>query len=95
MHRILISSLKLFMVMILVVGGVIFSRVHSQEAAVHPGKIEREQKKKQKKAEKEYRRAKKDHVKMQSKETRSMMKRSKKQAKKKTPMKPPGGKKCK
>lgn len=66
-----------------------------QEAKVKQRKIEREQKRKEKKAEKQYRKAKKDHVKRQSKETKSMMKKSSKESKKNTPMKAPGGKKCK
>jgi hypothetical protein len=66
-----------------------------QEAKVNQRKIEREHKRKDKKAEKEYQQAKKDHKKKQSKETQSMMKKSLKQSKKNTPMKPPGGKKCK
>jgi hypothetical protein len=35
------------------------------------------------------------HKKNQSKETRAMMKKTKKESKKNTPMKAPGGKKCK
>jgi Tfp pilus assembly protein PilO len=68
---------------------------YPQEAKVNQKKIEREHKRKNKKAEKEYRQAKKNHQKKQSKETQSMMKKSLKQSKKNTPMKPPGGKKCK
>jgi hypothetical protein len=66
-----------------------------QEAKVNHKKIEREHKRKDKKAEKEYLQAKKNHQKNQSKETQSMMKKSLKQSKKNTPMKAPGGKKCK
>jgi hypothetical protein len=66
-----------------------------QEARVNQQKIEREHKRKDKKAEKEYSQAKKDHRKKQSKETQAMMKKSLKQSKKNTPMKAPGGKKCK
>lgn len=66
-----------------------------QESKVKQRKIEREQKRKSKQAEKFYRQAKKDHEKRQSKETKAMMKKSRKESKKNTPMKPPGGKKCK
>jgi len=66
-----------------------------QEAKVNQKKIEREHKRQGKQAEKEYLQAKKDHQKKQSKETQSMMKKSLKKSKKNTPVKPPGGKKCK
>jgi uncharacterized protein YdaU (DUF1376 family) len=75
--------------------GSFLSAIYPQEANVHQRKIEREHKRKAKKAEKEYNQAKKEHKKKQSKETQSMMKKSLKQSKKNTPVKPPGGKKCK
>ena len=69
--------------------------VSPQEKKVNQRKIDREQKQKEKKAEKQYEQAKKDHKKRQSKETQAMMKKSHRESKKNTPMKAPGGKKCK
>ena len=66
-----------------------------RELKANKRKTEREQKRRAKKAEKHYRQAIKEHEKRQSKETRVMMKKSRKESKKNTPMKPPGGKKCK
>lgn len=71
------------------------SPVFSQEAKVNKHKIEREQKKKAKKAQKDYEKAVKQHRKNQSKETRSMMNKADRDAKKKSPVKPAKGKKCK
>jgi type VI protein secretion system component VasK len=86
---------KFFMILIwMVIPSFLFS-FSPQEAKVNKRKIEREHERKEKKAAKEYNKAKKDHVKRQSKETQAMMKRSSKEAKKNTPMKAPGGKKCK
>ena len=58
-------------------------------------RIEKEHRKKEKQAEKQHKEAIKMHEKNQSKGTRAMMKKSKKESRKNTPMKPPGGKKCK
>ena len=66
-----------------------------QEARVNQSKIERNLKRKDKEAEKYYLQAKKNHQKIQSKETKAMMRKSRKQSKQNTPMRPPGGKKCK
>lgn len=68
---------------------------YPQEAKVNQRKIERTHKRKDKEAEKQHLQAKKNHQKIQSKETKAMMKQSRKQSKKNTPMRPPGGKKCK
>jgi hypothetical protein len=67
----------------------------SQETKVSKRKIERQQMKNQKKAQKEYDAAVKQHNKNQSKETRAMMKRAKKDSRKDMPVKPAKGKKCK
>jgi len=66
-----------------------------QEAKVNQRKVDREHHRKEKAAKKEYQDAIKMHEKNQSKETRAMMKKSKKENKKNTPMNMPGGKKCK
>ncbi len=57
-----------------------------QEARVNQKKIEREKKKREKAAMKDYRDALKRHHKNQSKETRTMMKHSRKEAQKNTPV---------
>jgi hypothetical protein len=57
-----------------------------QEARVNQKKIEREQKKKEKAAMKDYRDALKRHLKRQSKETKAMMRQSRKEAKKTMPV---------
>lgn len=69
--------------------------VSGQEAHVNKKKIEKQQKKKEKKAQKEYEKAVKQHNKNQSPETKAMMKKNKREAGKKTPVKPSKGKKCK
>ena len=86
---------RLFILVFSVMIGFSVSEGTAQEAKVSKRKIEREHRRKEKLAEKNYKKAKKDHVKMQSEGTQSMMKKSRKEAKKKTPMKAPGGKKCK
>ena len=68
---------------------------YPQEVKVNQRKVDREHQQKQLAAKKDYDKAIKMHQKNQSKETRAMMKRSKKANKKNTPMKMPGGKKCK
>ena len=93
MKRTIINKNRLLLFLILV-PHFLFG-FYPQEAKVNHQKIEREHKRNYKKAEKEYLQAKKNHQKKQSKETQSMMKQSLKQSKKNTPMKAPGGKKCK
>jgi hypothetical protein len=93
MKNIIIKKTKLFLLLILIMPFLV--AFYPQEAKVNQRKIEKEQKRKDKKAEKQYKQAKKDHKKRQSKETQSMMKKSLKESKKNTPMKAPGGKKCK
>jgi Flp pilus assembly protein TadB len=95
MKRTKINKKRFFLFLILVMIPPFLSALYPQEAKVNQRKIEKEHKRKDKKAEKEYNQAKKDHQKRQSKETQSMMKKSRKQSKKNTPMKAPGGKKCK
>jgi hypothetical protein len=58
-------------------------------------KMEKEKEKKDKEARKKYEQAIKQHEKNQSATTRSMMKESKKESPKNTPLKPSSGKKCK
>jgi hypothetical protein len=57
-----------------------------QEARVNQKKIEKEKKNREKAAMKDYRDALKRHHNNQSKETRTMMKHSRKEAKKNTPV---------
>ena len=66
-----------------------------QGVKVDQKKIEREHNNKEKAARKEHQKAIRMHEKNQSKETRAMMKRSKKESQGNTPMRPPGGKRCK
>lgn len=61
--------------------------VMPQEAKVNQRKIDREHKKKEKQAQEEYEKAIKRHRDMQSKETQQMMKQTKKESRKKTPLK--------
>ncbi|MCX6244784.1 MAG: hypothetical protein NTU98_08770 [Bacteroidetes bacterium] len=65
------------------------------ERSVSERKIEKERKKKEKKAQKEYDQAVKHHMDQQSKNTKAMMKESKKKTPKNTPLKPASGTKCK
>ena len=65
-----------------------FSSSVAQEQRVNHRKIEREREKKQKQAQKDYNQAVKRHKKMQSKETKASMKRSKREAVKLTPLRP-------
>jgi hypothetical protein len=74
---------------------IVFWAFQPQEAKVNQSKINKEHRKKDKIAKKQHEEAIKMHKKNQSKETRAMMKKSKKESKKNTPMKAPGGKKCK
>jgi len=85
---------KFFFLFLILIPSFLFA-LYPQEAKVNQRKIEKEHKRNDKKAGKEYNQAKKNHKKRQSKETQSMMKKSLKQSKKNTPMKAPGGKKCK
>ena len=73
----------------------LFAFYPPQEVKVNQRKVDREHQQKQLAAKKDYDKAIKMHQKNQSKETRAMMKRSKKANKKNTPIKMPGGKKCK
>jgi Flp pilus assembly protein TadB len=95
MRRPNINKKSFFLFLILILIPPFLFSLYPQETKVNHRKIEKEHKRKDKKAEKEYNKAKKDHQKRQSKETQSMMKKSRKQSKKNTPMKAPGGKKCK
>jgi hypothetical protein len=58
-------------------------------------KIEKEKERKDKEAQKKYEQAIKQHEKNQSAATRSMMKETRKESPKNTPIKPSSGKKCK
>ena len=58
-----------------------------QEAKVNQRKINAEREKKKKEAVKQYEKAVKQHYDNQSKETKAMMKRAKREAKKNTPIK--------
>lgn len=73
--------------LLIVVMSTFFSSVFPQEARVDQKKTTKEQSRKKKEADKKYRLDLKRHYKMQSKETRSMMKQSKKRAKRITPLK--------
>ena len=79
----------------MIVSAGLFYAFQPQEAKVNQAKINREQHKKDKIAEKQHQEAMKIHKQNQSKETRAMMKKTKQESKKNTPMKMPGGKKCK
>jgi hypothetical protein len=87
-HKVTVAAIVLFLLPL-------FCSSFPQETKVNQRKIDREHKKKEKAKQKEYEEAKKMHVKNQSKETRAMMKKARKDSKKNTPMKPPGSKKCK
>jgi Flp pilus assembly protein TadB len=89
----MINNKRIFLVLILILP--FLFAFYPQEAKVNQRKIEREHQRKAKEAEKNYLQAKEHHQKMQSKETKAMMKQSRKQSKKNTPIRPPGGKKCK
>jgi hypothetical protein len=58
----------------------------SQELPVNQRKIEREREKKRRQAQKEYQQAVNRHKKMQSPQTKSSMKKNKKEARKNTPI---------
>jgi hypothetical protein len=58
-----------------------------QEAKVNQKKIDRDRAKKEKEAQKDYEKAVKRHMDNQSKETKAMMKKAKKDSKKNTPLK--------
>ena len=58
-------------------------------------RIEKEQARKDKESKKQYDKAIKQHMKNQSAETRSMMKQTRKDSPKNTPLKPSSRKKCK
>jgi len=67
----------------------------SPERSASVRKTEKEKARKDKEARKEYDKAVRQHMKRQSDETRSMMKKTKKETTKNTPLKPTSGKKCK
>ncbi len=77
------------------------SASYPQESKVNQRKINRERQKKERQAQKEYEAAVKNHNKLQSKETKSMMKQAKKDSSKNTPVRKrnalnhPGNKTCK
>ena len=58
-----------------------------QDAKINQRKIDKEHRKKEKKALKEYENAVKHHRKIQSKETQQMMKQTQKESRKNTPLK--------
>ena len=58
-----------------------------QEAKIHQKKIDKERAKKEKEGQKQYEKAVKRHMDNQSKETKIMMKKARKEAKKNTPLK--------
>jgi hypothetical protein len=60
---------------------------HPQDAGAGQKKIDREKQKRQKEAQKDYNKALKEHHQRQSKETKSMMRQSRKDSKKNTPLK--------
>jgi len=67
----------------------------SQQKNISQRRIEKEQARKDKEAEKKYQEAVRLHEKNQSATTRSMMKETKKESPKNTPLKRSSGKKCK
>ena len=67
----------------------------SQEKDVNKRRIEKEKARKDKEARKKYEQAIMRHEKIQSAATRSMMKETKKESPKNTPLKRSSGKKCK
>ncbi len=73
-------------VLILCAGWPTTLEIRGQEARVNHRKIERERERKKKQALREYNDAVKRHNKMQSKTTRASMKKTKKEAKKVTPV---------
>ena len=67
----------------------------SQEKDVNKRRIEKEKERKDKESRKKYEQAILRHKKIQSAETRSMMKKTKQESPKNTPLKHSSGKKCK
>jgi hypothetical protein len=65
-----------------------------QEGGSGRRKAERERVKKERQADRKYQKDVKQHLNNQSKETKAMMKKSKRNSKKNTPVKPKSGKKC-
>ena len=61
--------------------------IYPQEAKVNQRKINAERAKKEKESKKQYEKAVKQHYDHQSKETKAMMKRAKRETKKNTPIK--------
>lgn len=82
----MVSKVKYF---ILILSAIfIVTTVQGQEAKVKHRRIERQQKKNDRKARKDYQLRVKRHYKGQSKETRGMMKSTYRKSKKATPVKP-------
>jgi hypothetical protein len=65
-----------------------------QERSTNPRKAERIRAKKEKEARRKYEKDVRMHMNNQSKETKSMMKKAKKDSRKNSPVKPSSGKKC-
>jgi hypothetical protein len=85
--------LVLLSVMVLTSACVLSSCSSGKNASIH--KAEKDKARKDKQSKKNYDKIVKQHTKNQSAATRSMMKQSKKEIPKNTPMKPSKGKKCK
>ncbi len=85
---------------LLLLGLILFTAPHglsscSQQKNISQRKIEKEKARKDKESRKKYEEAIKQHEKNQSAATRSMMKQTKKESPKNTPLKKSSGKKCK
>ena len=84
---------KIFIGLIICLSGSFIMQVHAgqkvnlQEAKVNQKKIDRDREKKEKEGQKQYEKAVKRHLDNQSKETKAMMKKAKKDSKKNTPLK--------
>lgn len=65
-----------------------------QRGKSNPRKVERMREKKEKEARRKYEKDVNQHMNNQSKETKAMMKKARKNAKKNSPVKPASGKKC-
>jgi hypothetical protein len=72
-----------------------FSVSCSSQRPANVRKAEKEKARKDKQAHKQYEKAVKEHMKRQSDATKAMMKQTKKESPKNTPLKPASGKKCK
>jgi hypothetical protein len=65
-----------------------------QEGKSNPRKVEKMREKKEKEAKRKYEKDLKQHMNNQSKQTKAMMKRARKNSQKNSPVKPASGKKC-